>query len=293
MSEVAVVAHREKSLGGGLDELRELLDQEGIHPSWYEVSRSRKAPKRACKAVRQGAQLVLVWGGDGMVQRCIDALADSSVEIGILPAGTANLLATNLGIPRDLPQALRVALHGVRRKLDVGNVNGERFAVMAGTGFDALMIRDASSSMKSRVGRAAYLWTGARHLSTPPVATKVDVDGSRWFRGKASCVLLGNVGTVVGGMTAFPDASPDDGVLEVGIVTARGALQWSRVLARLATGKANRSKLVETTRGSKIDIRLARRLPYELDGGDRDPTRRLRVTVEPGAVTVCVPEAAP
>ena len=290
MRTVAVVAHQGKTIDGGLDELRERLAHEGIQPLWYEVPKSKKAPKRVEAAVAKGADQVLVWGGDGMVQRCVDALAGTAVEVGILPAGTANLLATNLGIPQDLGEALRIALHGPRRKLDVGTVNGEHFAVMAGTGFDALMIRDASSRLKERFGRATYIWAGGRHLRATPVKMVVRVDGSEWFRGRASCVLFGNVGTVLGGISAFPDAAPDDGVLEIGVVTADGALQWARVLTRLATGSSKRSPLVRTTAGATIDVRLACALPYELDGGDRKPTRRLRVSVEPAAVTIAVPE---
>lgn len=90
-----------------------------------------------------GADFVFVWGGDGTVQRCVDVLAGSSTVIAILPAGSANLLAADLGIPTDLRQAVEIGLHGRRRELDVGTINGERFTVMAGAGFDALMMRDA------------------------------------------------------------------------------------------------------------------------------------------------------
>ena len=101
MTSVAVVAHSRKHLGGGLDSLRALLVAEGIDaPLWFEVNKSRKAPKRVREALEKGADRVLVWGGDGMVQRCIDVLAGSGATIGILPAGTANLFATNLGIPQ-------------------------------------------------------------------------------------------------------------------------------------------------------------------------------------------------
>src|SRR4051794_27729947 len=121
---VAVVAHRRKSLGGGLDELRRLITDEGVDDlAWYEVPKSRKAPKRVRKAIEAGTDLLIVWGGDGMVQRTMDALADTrggaKVPVAIIPAGTANLLATNLGIPHDLEQAVRIAFHGSRRKLDL------------------------------------------------------------------------------------------------------------------------------------------------------------------------------
>ena len=88
---VAVIAHRKKSIGGGLEELRKLIADEGFDdPIWYEVSKSRKARKRARRALKDGADLVLVWGGDGMVQRCVDALAGSDAAVAVIPAGTAN-----------------------------------------------------------------------------------------------------------------------------------------------------------------------------------------------------------
>ena len=139
MTSVAVVAHARKKLGGGLTELRSVLADAGIDdPLWFEVPKSKYAPKCVRTAIDEGADLLFVWGGDGMVQRCIDAVGTEPVVLAILPAGTGNLLAHNLGIPIDLEQAVEVGLHGARRTIDVGRVNGERFAVMAGTGLDAL-----------------------------------------------------------------------------------------------------------------------------------------------------------
>ena len=164
MSTVAVIAHTGKTMGGGLTELRSTLALEGVtDPLWYEIPKSRKAPKRAKRALEEGADLVLVWGGDGTVQRCVDALAGSGVPIAIIPAGTANLFASNLGIPKEIAKAVRIGLHGERRPIDVGRINGERFAVMAGAGLDASMIRDADAGLKDQVGRLAYVVTGARH----------------------------------------------------------------------------------------------------------------------------------
>jgi diacylglycerol kinase (ATP) len=297
MSSVAVVAHARKSVGGGLAELREVLADAGVAaPLWYEVTKSRKAPKQLRRAIAAGADLVFVWGGDGTVQRCIDAMPDAgrrsdSVPLAIVPAGTANLLATNLGIPiHDIRGAVHVGLHGTRRAIDAGVLNGERFAVMAGAGFDAQLLRDADRGLKGRFGRLAYVWTGARNTGAARVGTRVSLDGKKWFTGKAACVLVGNVGTLIGGLHAFPDARPDDGELEVGVVTAAGPLQWGRALARAVTGNAAGSPFVETARASKIDVRLDRPVPYELDGGVRGASRRLRIDVQPAAVTVCVPE---
>ncbi|MCU1456534.1 MAG: Sphingosine kinase [Actinomycetia bacterium] len=292
MTLVAVVAHRNKDFGGGLRELRERLRAEGVdEPIWLEVDKSRQAPKRVRRALKLGAERVIVWGGDGMVQKCVDVLAGTDAIIGILPAGTANLFATNLGIPSDLEGALEVALHGTLRRLDVGTVNGEHFAVMAGTGFDARMIKEADRGLKDRIGQAAYVWTGAKAVGTPPQGTRVRVDGHTWFKGKASCVLVGNVGQIGKGVHAFADAQPDDGLLDVGVVTASTRVQWLRVIARMITGKPTRSKLVHATRGRNIDVRLDHKALYELDGGDRSPSKRLKIRVEPRAITVCVPSS--
>jgi diacylglycerol kinase family enzyme len=290
MTSVAVVAHAGKTLGGGLAELRRVLAGHGIEPDWYEVPKSRYAPDCVREALEAGADLLFVWGGDGMVQRCIDAVGDAQVPLAILPAGTGNLLAHNLDLPIDLEAAVDVGLHGARRVLDVGEVNGERFAVMAGTGLDALMIRDADRALKDRFGRVAYVWTGAKHLRAEQFRAEIDVDGHRWFEGPAGCVLVGNVSRVFGGIEAFDDARPDDGRLELGVVTAKGAVQWLRALARTTVGSADRSKYVRTTKARKIRVRLDRKMPYELDGGDKKAKRRLKIDVRPGAVTVCVPD---
>ncbi|MHC9293181.1 diacylglycerol/lipid kinase family protein [Mycobacterium sp. LTG2003] len=288
---VAVIAHRKKSLGGGLKELRKLIADEGFDdPVWHEVSKSRKARKRARRTVEDGVDLVLVWGGDGMVQRCADGLAGSDATVAVIPAGTANQLAGNLGIPTDLSEAVRIAFHGSRRRLDLGKLNDEHFAVMAGAGFDAQMIIDADSGLKDRAGRLAYVLTGIRHVRDEPVRTRIRVDGHKWFDGEATCVLFGNVGTMTGGIRAFDDAKPDDGYLDVGVVTAQGALQWARTLGRAATSRSARSPFVEMTQGRKIDVRFAEPFVYELDGGERGFSKRLRAKIVPAALTFCVPE---
>ena len=290
MSKVAVLAHARKSFGGGLRELREVLAREGVtDPLWYEVKKSRRAPKRARLAAAEGAALIFVWGGDGMVQRCLDAVAGTATAVAILPAGTANLLATNLHVPDDLGEAVRVGLHGNRRELDTGSVNGEHFAVMAGAGFDARMIAGADRTMKDRLGRAAYLYTGARSLFAHRVMASVEADGRPFFEGRVSLVLAANVGTILGGVEAFAAAEPDDGLLELAVVTARNPVDWARTFGRVALRRAERSPFVEMTRGRSFRIRFDRKLRYEVDGGIRPAARDLRIDVCPRSVTVCVP----
>jgi YegS/Rv2252/BmrU family lipid kinase len=289
---VAVVAHAGKTVGGGLPELRRTLEDAGIaDPLWTEVPKSKRAPAAVEQALGEGAELLIAWGGDGMVRRCVNALEDSEVPLAIVPAGTSNLFATHLGVERDIGQAVDVALHGARRKLDVGRFDDERFAVMAGAGFDAAMIKDADD-LKDRLGRAAYVVSGASNLGSESFEAKIKVDGNPWYEGPASCILVGNVGELFGGIDVFADARPDDGELDVGVLTSEGPVQLVRAAARTAVGSAEKSPFVRVTRARKVRVKLDRKVRYELDGGDRKKVKSFKVKVEPKAITVCVPRSA-
>ena len=294
MTVVGVVAHRGKSTGGGLPELRRVLASQGItDPLWYEISKSKQAPKQVRRALSRGADLIFAWGGDGLAQRCIDTLAATDATLAIVPAGTSNLLASNLGIPEEIPAAVQVGLSGIRRRIDVGTVNGECFAVMAGVGFDARMIDGADGTLKDTLGRMAYVWTGVRNLRTPSFDVSIKVDGSSWYRGSASCILLGNVGRLFAGIEIFEQARPDDGLLELGVVSADGPVDWARTIARTVAGSPDSSPFVHTTSARTVKVKLSRKVLYEVDGGARSKTRRLKINVRPAAVTIAVPAAAP
>jgi YegS/Rv2252/BmrU family lipid kinase len=293
MKRVAVIAHAGKTIGGGLEELRTALQRAGVDdPIWSEVPKSKYAPARVKRALDEGAELVFVWGGDGMVQRSIDTLAGSGVTLAIIPAGTANLFASSLDIPSDIEKAVEIGLNGRDRTLDVGKINGERFAVMAGAGLDAHMIRDADGGLKDRFGRLAYIWTASKSLRAEPFKTRIDINDELWYKGTASCVLLGNVGSLFGGIEAFDNAKPDDGLLEVGVTNADGLGQWARTVARTAVGSTAKSPFVQVTKAKKIRIELDHKVAYELDGGARPAAKVLKAKIEPGAITVRVPQAA-
>jgi diacylglycerol kinase family enzyme len=223
-----------------------------------------------------------------MVQRCSDAVAGTGTPIGILPAGTANLLASNLGIPADLGGALKIALRPRYRAIDLGRLNKEYFAVMAGVGFDAAMIADADRDLKDRLGRLAYIWTGLRHVGDDAVGVRIGVDGQKWYEGPATCVLLGSVSNITGGIRVFDGAEPDDGRLHVGVTTAKGAAQWARTMARVALDRSEHSPFVQVTQGRRIDVRFDRPMVYELDGGERGKAKRLKARIAPGALKVAV-----
>jgi diacylglycerol kinase family enzyme len=126
-------------------------------------------------------------------------------------------------------------------------------------------------------------------LDASPVRARVEVEGRRFFKGTITCVLAGNMGRVLGGIEVFDGSRPDDGQLEVGVVTARTRRQWVRTLARVAVGRSESSPFVVTARGTSITVEFDRPTPYELDGATRTAVTRLRIKVHPGAVTLCVP----
>ncbi|HST41510.1 MAG TPA: diacylglycerol kinase family protein, partial [Conexibacter sp.] len=281
-----------KSFGGGLPAFRRALAAHGVEePVWCEVPKGKKAPKQVRRMVaEEGVELLFAWGGDGIVQRCVDTLAGDALpaELAIMPAGTSNLFAVNLGIPTDLERAVAIGLGGASRSLDVGRFNGERFAVMAGAGFDATLVKEADD-LKDRIGRAAYVLSGARNLAVETFGAKIAVDGVPWYDGSASCVLVGNVGALFGGVEIFEDAAPDDGLLELGLLTAETRAEMMRAVVRTTVGTAHGSPFVRVTKARRVKVAFDRKVRYELDGGDRKKVRSFKAQVEPGAVTVRVP----
>lgn len=117
--------------------------------------------------------------------------------------------------------------------------------------------RDAGAGgLKDRIGRAAYVWSGSQNLRAEPFHARVQTDGTTWYDGAASCILLGNVSHLFGGLEVFPGARLDDGRLDVGVVTADGLLDWTRVLARAATGTAAASPFAQATQARRVTIVL-------------------------------------
>jgi diacylglycerol kinase family enzyme len=155
------------------------------------------------------------------------------------------------------------------------------------------MINGGGGGLKDRLGRAAYVLTGAAALNAEPFAAKIKVDGAGWYDGPASCILLGNVGDLFGGIEVFEDAQPDDGLLDLGVVTAEGRVAMARTVLRTAVGSSHKSPFVRVTKARSVKVKLDRKVRYELDGGDRSKVASFRVDVDPGAVTVCVPRRVP
>jgi diacylglycerol kinase (ATP) len=283
--EITVIANPASGSSGDEDELHAAFAQTGVAATWMPTTPDDPGIGQAAQAVAIGSETVVACGGDGTVRAVLQSIAGTTVKLGVVPLGTGNLLAGNLGLPTGV-DAVHTAVHGPPISLDVGVVNDERFVVMAGVGFDALMIRDANPTLKRRLGTAAYVLSGARNLRSRLFHCVVTCDGSELFRGRTAMVLVGNCGTVSGGLKAFPDARYDDGRLDVAILVARGVRQWSSVVWRLLRGREQSHALVRRSQATEVTVTLSRPVAYELDGEVRKPTAKLNFTIEPTALTV-------
>lgn len=257
-------------------------------PLWLETTAEEPGTRQAAQAVRDGADLVLACGGDGTVTACVDGVAGSGVPLGILPLGTGNLLARNLGLPLDLDAALVTALAGTNRRLDAGSANGHTFVVMAGLGFDAKMLGDSSEPLKKRLGWVAYVLSALRHLRDRPVRVSLVADGGAPLRCRASAVIVGNVGWLQGGIRLLPDALPDDGTLNAVVLTARGWAGWLRLAVRVLLRRESPGQMTRV-RFRHLTIDADREQPWELDGEVMGGTKRLMITTQPGRVLMRVP----
>jgi diacylglycerol kinase family enzyme len=282
-----------------LDELRGLIcaglaEAGWPEPMWLETTPQDPGRGQATEAAEAGAEVVFVCGGDGTVMACVTALAGTDVAMAVIPSGTGNLLAANLGLSDDVATGVEVALEGGRRRLDVGVVGDRCFAVMAGMGFDAQMLAGTSEVAKARIGWLAYVFGALRHLRDRPMRVTIALDGRPPLRRRARTVLVANVGRLQGGVRLLTEAEPDDGLLDVAVLTPRTVRHWL-ALGWAVIRRHGRVPRMETYTAARVEIRSNRSQPRELDGDLIEPGPVLSVSVRPRALVLCVPrpEQAP
>ena len=257
-------------------------------PLWLETTREDPGCGQTAEAVDKGAEVVFACGGDGTVMACAGVLAGTDVALAVLPSGTGNLLATNLDLPSDVAAGVRSATAGGRRRIDLGTCGRTYFTVMAGMGFDAQMIDATSEALKRRIGWPAYVLAALRQLRHRPIRLRIRLDGGQPLRRRARTVLVGNVGKLQGGIPLLPDARPDDGWLDVAVLSPHTIGHW----LAMAWGVLRRRREVrrmETFRARHVEVYSDRPQPRELDGDLIEPDRSLDVAIRPGALLLCVP----
>ena len=258
---------------------------------WLETTPEDPGPGMARAAVEAGVDLVVVAGGDGTLLACLHNLVGSEMPVALLPLGTGNLLARNLGVSTQLDDALAVAIDGVDRRIDCGRVDDQPFAVMAGIGFDAAMMADATEGLKRFAGWPAYAVSALRHLRDPMMRVQLRIDDGPPKRLRARTVLIGNVGRLQGGLELLLDAEADDGLLDVVVVAPRTIGDWIRLGWRVIRRHRTRHPHLERFRGRSVLVEADRIAPRQMDGEVIDDGQSLSARIEPGALVIRAPQS--
>lgn len=229
-----------------------------------------KAPGDAARiaAAETDGAPILVLGGDGTVMEVVGALVGRGVPVGILPGGTGNQLARHLGIPLNVPRAVRALANAEPLSLDLGLLaDGRHFSLTAGFGVDAQMIAGASPALKRRVGVAAYIWSGTQAvMRTRPFNVRAEADGKVYER-EAALAMVANVGAVMNGRFGLgPGVSPTDGQLDACILTARGLADGLALASRMARRDFRDDPRMLFVRATELRLTVPEGVPAQADG---------------------------
>ncbi|HET6240796.1 MAG TPA: diacylglycerol kinase family protein [Arthrobacter sp.] len=291
----AVIVNPAKSVGPALKgAIFRLCETQGwAEPLWLETTVEDPGAGQARQALEAGVDVVIAAGGDGTVRCVAEVLAGTGTPIGLVPLGTGNLLARNLGVDISDPiSACYDVLNGTEKSVDVVkasvNRSGEAqvFLVMAGLGYDAAIMADTVDVLKDRMGWLAYVEAGIRKLPGKPVRAAISVDGGAPVRRRIRSVMIGNCGRIMGGIEIFPEAKVDDGVLDLLILAPRGRLGWLGVVAGIFGRNKSETESVEYFQGKSAEITLEQEQEFQLDGDHLGTGTHLAVTVEPDALKI-------
>lgn len=263
-------------------------------PTWQYTTVEDPGTGMAEQAAVSGADLVMVCGGDGTVREVCAELAGTGIPVGIIPAGTGNLLARNLDVPLYLRSAIDVALNGQDRAIDLVTVGGDgiedtHFMVMAGMGFDAAIMEGVNEDIKKKIGWVAYVVSALRSLMFPAVKVEIQVDDEEPTTHRARTVVVGNVGFLQAGMPLLPDAAIDDGILDVVIIHPRQFLAWITVAMRVLRKSPVVDETLDRRTGTRVRIKASADTPRQLDGDSIGEGRELWMECIHGRLLVRVP----
>lgn len=285
---------------------------------WLETQPDSTGARQAIEAVEKGCDVVLAVGGDGTVRSVAEGLNGSGVPLALVPRGTGNLLAHEMKLSvDDIGSAIRTALHGDTRTIDLGIVDWTRpdgdkqrhaFIVIAGMGLDAKIMSSTDEELKKRVGVLAYVKAGALALlDARRMTLQFSIDGGVPRIAKVHTVLVGNVGTIARNVTLMPDASLDDGALDVVAARPNGPITWLLLAWRVLVDNAflrrlkpaalrerdDNARALSYLQCRHIDLTLREPEEIQLDGDHFGKVRAVSIEVAPGALQVKVPKARP
>lgn len=287
------VAGPTRPKGEGWDWLLAMLADAGFEAELKETHAAGDARTFAAEAAASGVERILAVGGDGTINEVVQAIAHTHVTLGIIPAGTVNVLANEFGIPADYHQAARIAVHGQPVSIDLGLANGRFFTMMVGIGYDAMVTYSMWPELKRIVGQLAYIVSGVQNFFTHRATRmRLRIDGGRPIRRLGYFLVVSNTRLYGGpGLTVNELADTRDGLLDLTIFRSR---RWYHVLfgvMRVITGRGKRFAQIEAMRVRSVQIKASRRLPYQLDGDTAGYTP-VSIEVRPQALRLLVPKDA-
>jgi diacylglycerol kinase family enzyme len=294
ISRAAVILNPVKVPDGFRSKVDAALTERGFTETvWLETTEDDPGSTMAKGAIDEAVDLVVVAGGDGTVRVVCAELAGTGIPVAVLPAGTGNLLARNLGISLDLDTALAELLDGKEQRIDSVRVEGDRlsdrFVVMAGLGLDAAIIADAPDALKKHVGWAAYIVSTVKNLNHPFVRVEITIDGKPAVRRRARTVVIGNVGTLQANIPLLPDAKPDDGLIDLVVLAPRRVSHWPRLALSLVLKRMQEGRHIERFTGQSIQLKASKTVRRQLDGDEITTGSIITATVDPGALLVRIP----
>lgn len=262
-------------------------------PLWLETTEDDPGAGQAREALEAKVDVVIAAGGDGTVRCVASVLAGTDTAMGMMPLGTGNLLARNLGLDVNNPlDTGKGILNGTETKIDVVKAvldhgkDEQIFLVAAGLGYDAAIMGDTNDDLKDRVGWLAYVEAGIRKLPGKPVPAKITIDGQPPIHRKVRSVMVGNCGKLMGDVQIFPDALFTDGILDLLVLAPRGRLGWLNVVAGVFGKGSKGNESVQSYSGKTAQIELSGPQEFQLDGDHLGTATHLKVSVEPEALTI-------
>lgn len=257
-------------------------------PTWLQTTVNDAGEASTWSVIAAGAEVVFVCGRDGTVSAAAAAVAGTDATLAVIPSGTGNALALDLRLPSEVAGAVRMAIDGRHRRIDLGEAEGRPFTVAAGIGLDAQMLADTPRLSKHRLGWLAYAAAVMRRLGEPRFPARIVLDGGPPIDREVRSVLIANVGRLPGGITLIPGARPDDGLLDVALIAPRRLLDWVRLLASLA-GRNPRGGRMETFQAKQVEVTPNQLQPREVDGESLTEGYDLKVGIRPGVLAIYVP----
>ncbi|KYH45086.1 diacylglycerol kinase family protein [Branchiibius sp. NY16-3462-2] len=267
-------------------------------PLWFETTVEDTGRGQALEAIALGADLLCPYGGDGTVRSVASGALGSGIPLGLLSAGTGNLLARNMKLPhRRFEDGLAAALSGQARPIDVMRITMDREGdgqwsepeyglVMTGFGLDADILGGTPETLKARLSWLAYPVNGLRHVRHDLVPMSITFDADEPVQTEVTTAIVGSCGLLTGGVQLMPGARFDDGDLDAVLIRAGGLLGWPKVVAGILSRSKRSTHAVERRVARRVELRAGRPTPIEIDGDHLGSAIGVRLEVLPSALTV-------